>query len=110
LASEIQAIFHTKTLDEWMDVALKYDIAMGPANLIPDLLSDKHLQSREIIYDSVHPHAGPFKTVGWPAPVAGQPFGIEHEAPLVGEQSDEVLEELGYSDDEVRRLRERGVL
>jgi formyl-CoA transferase len=108
LAREIQRIFHTRTLDEWMTVALEYDIAMGPANHTADLLSDPHLQDREIIYDSVHPHAGPFKTVGWPAPVAGQPFEVNQQAPLVGEHTDAVLAGLGLSAEEIAALREQG--
>jgi formyl-CoA transferase len=110
LAAEIQKIFHTRTMDEWMALALEYDIAMGPANQAEEILDDVHIQAREIIYESVHPHAGPFTTVGWPAPVDGQPFGIGGDAPLLGEQTDEILAGLGRSASDIAALRERGII
>jgi len=110
LATEIQRIFHTKTLEEWMAVALEHDIAMGPANQTAELLSDPHLTSREIILNTVHPHAGPFTTVGWPAPVAGQPFEIDQEAPELGEHTDAVLAELGCTSEDIDRLHEQEIV
>jgi crotonobetainyl-CoA:carnitine CoA-transferase CaiB-like acyl-CoA transferase len=110
LATEIQKIFHTRTRDEWMTVAREHDIAMGPANQAIDILDDEHVRAREAVYESVHPQAGRFVTVGWPAPVAGQPFGIEHEAPLLGEHTDEILGELGRTEAEVAGLHERGIV
>ena len=42
----------------------------------------------------MHPHAGPFTLVGWPAPIDGQPFEVTRHAPLLGEHTDEILAEL----------------
>ena len=105
LAAEIQKIFHTRTRDEWMSVALKHDIAIAPANQAMDILDDPHLRAREIVHEAVHPHAGPFTTAGWPAPVLDQPFGIEHDAPLHGEHTNEILSEIGYSPGDIADLR-----
>jgi crotonobetainyl-CoA:carnitine CoA-transferase CaiB-like acyl-CoA transferase len=110
LAAEIQKIFHTRTRDEWMTLAREHDIAMGPANQALDILEDEHVRSREIVHESVHPHAGPFTTVGWPAPVSGQPFGIGNDAPLLGEHTDEVLAEIGRSAADIATLHERGIV
>jgi formyl-CoA transferase len=110
LAAEIQKIFHTRTRDEWMTLARQHDIAMGPANQALDILEDEHVRSREIVHESVHPHAGPFTTVGWPAPVSGQPFDIENDAPMLGEQTDQILAEIGRSAADIASLRERGVV
>lgn len=110
LAAELQKIFHTRTRDEWMVLARDHDVAMGPANQAKDILDDEHVRAREIVYESNHPHAGPFVTVGWPAPVAGQPFGIKNEAPLLGEQTDEILASLGRTEADIAELRERGVV
>jgi crotonobetainyl-CoA:carnitine CoA-transferase CaiB-like acyl-CoA transferase len=110
LAPILQEIFHQRTLAEWVDVALEADIAMGPANQLPDLLSDPHLAAREIIVETVDPHAGPFTTVGWPAPVDGQPFEVTRPAPLLGEHTDQVLKASGYSESEIEDLRARKVV
>jgi formyl-CoA transferase len=77
---------------------------------VEDTLQDPHLRAREIIHESVHPVAGPFTTVGWPAPVDGQPFDVERHAPTLGEHTDEILAEVGYSDDDINALREQGIV
>ncbi len=110
LRREVQKIFHTGTLQEWIAVALEHDIAMGPANSLGDLIDDPHLRAREIIHESEHPHAGPFTSVGWPAPVRGQPFDIFQPAPLLGEHTEEILSGLGRGRAEIDSLREEGVI
>ncbi len=46
LRAELQRIFSGRTLAEWMDVAVRYDIAMGPALHLADTRDDPHLQAR----------------------------------------------------------------
>jgi crotonobetainyl-CoA:carnitine CoA-transferase CaiB-like acyl-CoA transferase len=110
LAYELKSIMASHTLAEWMDIARDHDIPLSPANSLDEARSDAHLAAREIIHESVHPHAGPFTTVGWPAPVAGQPFDQRRPAPTLGEHTDEILTELGYSSEAIEELRSRGVV
>ncbi|ORB77189.1 CoA transferase, partial [Mycobacterium timonense] len=110
LAHILRPIMASRTLAEWMDIATKYDIPLSPANSVEGTLQDPHLRAREIIHESVHPVAGPFTTVGWPAPVDGQPFDVERHAPTLGEHTDEILAEIGYSADDIRTLREQGIV
>jgi crotonobetainyl-CoA:carnitine CoA-transferase CaiB-like acyl-CoA transferase len=110
LRHEIQKIFHTKTQNEWVEIAIKHDIAMGPSHRFEDLRDDAHLLSREILYEGVHPDAGPFSYVGWPAPISGQKFEVGQPAPSLGQHSEEILRELGYEPPQVRALREARVI
>lgn len=110
LARELQAIFHERTKAEWTEVAQAHDIALGPANQLDDLRDDPHLGAREIVHESVHPIAGPFTAVGWPARVAGQEFDMTKPAPSLGQQTGEVLAELGYDEAAIAALREHGAV
>jgi crotonobetainyl-CoA:carnitine CoA-transferase CaiB-like acyl-CoA transferase len=110
LAYELRDIVALRTLDEWMTLGLAHDIPFGPTNSLEETLHDPHLRAREIIHDSVHPAAGPFTTIGWPAPVDGQPFDVARPAPALGEHTDEILADLNYGPDDVARLREQGVI
>jgi crotonobetainyl-CoA:carnitine CoA-transferase CaiB-like acyl-CoA transferase len=110
LRHDLQSIFHQRTLAEWMDAALRADVAMGPANQLDDLLDDPHLSAREIIVETDHPMAGAVTQVGWPAPVFGQPFEVFRPAPALGEHTDEVLLELGYTPEALSGLRDSGII
>ncbi|MBV9996156.1 MAG: CoA transferase [Caulobacteraceae bacterium] len=110
LRREVQAIFHTKTQREWVDIAIEHDIAIGPANSGEDFRDDPHIQSRGIIFDAEHPDAGTFTYFGWPSKVSGQHFDVYRHAPAHGEQTDEILRSLGRSDADIARLRQAGIV
>jgi formyl-CoA transferase len=110
LRRELQSIFHTRTLAEWVTLAVEHDIAMGPCHLRQDLLTDPHLESRQIVHEEQHPDAGPFSTVGWPAPVADQRFEVFRPAPRLSQHTEEVLGELGLSSDDIGALRQRKII
>ncbi|MGE0386206.1 MAG: CaiB/BaiF CoA transferase family protein [Gammaproteobacteria bacterium] len=110
LRRELQSIFGSRTLAEWTQIAIDHDIAMGPAHAVEDIVDDPHIRAREIVYQEHHPHAGDFTTVGWPAPVRGQPFSVERHAPLLGEHTDAILAEIGYEADRIAALRTAKVI
>jgi crotonobetainyl-CoA:carnitine CoA-transferase CaiB-like acyl-CoA transferase len=103
-------VFRERTQAEWMDIARDFDIPLCPANSKLETLEDPHLNAREIVHHSKHPVAGPYTATGWPAPVLGQPFDQARHAPSLGEQTDEVLLQAGYSEKDIAGLRERGVV
>lgn len=111
LRRELQQIFHTRTLAEWLDVAREHDVAMGPTlRTIDELRDDPHLSARGIFVESSHPKAGPFTYLAEPGIVQGQPYEVRLPAPLLGEQTDGVLGELGYSSDRIATLRADGIV
>ena len=87
-----------------------HDIPLCPANSKSDTLTDPHLAAREIVHHSEHPVAGPYTSPGWPAPVGGQPFDTRRPAPALGEHTEEVLSEIGFSREDVAELRSRAVV
>lgn len=57
-----------------------------------------------------HPTAGAVKTVNIPVVFSETPGSIVRHPPRVGEHNDEILRELGYTDDKIEQLKETGVL
>lgn len=110
LRRQLQEIFHTRTQAEWVALAAEHDIALGPAHAIDDLRSDPQLAARGALVDVEHPVAGPFTHVTQPALVDGvRSTTVHRPAPALGEHTDEVLAELGYSASAIKALRADGI-
>jgi formyl-CoA transferase len=86
------------------------DVPCGPILDTSDLIVDEHLKVREMIVDVAHTQRGTFKTVGNPLKLSDSPVEIA-PSPLLGEHTEEILREvMGYSKDDVEKLRQQGVV
>jgi formyl-CoA transferase len=75
-----------------------------------EVLTDPHLRERGMICELEHPARGRFAMIGSPLRLSDSPTEVR-PAPLYGEHTDEVLTtHAGYTADDVRRLREKGVV
>ena len=63
-----------------------------------------------MVVELSHPTAGPIKSIGIPVKLSETPASIRRPAPLLGQHSEEVLQENGFSAEEVRRLAEAGII
>jgi crotonobetainyl-CoA:carnitine CoA-transferase CaiB-like acyl-CoA transferase len=109
LRLELQRIFGTRTLSEWMEVASDHDIAMGPALRFNEVRDDPHLVARGMVVTEHHDLFGDFLTLGNPVLVPGETFTIR-SAPAHGAHTDEILDELGYDAAARADLRAAGVI
>lgn len=106
----LRDIFLTKTAQEWVQIAIEYDIPLVPTNSRMEVLHDPHLLARDALETKAHPAVGAFTMPGWPALVQGQRYETHRHAPTLGEHTTEVLMELGLSDVELARLKGEGVI
>ena len=75
-----------------------------------EVLADPHLKAREMILDIDYPTRGTYKTVGCPVKLSDSPAEVTRP-PMLGEHTELLLGELcGVDADEIRRLREDGVV
>jgi formyl-CoA transferase len=75
-----------------------------------EVLADPHLKAREMIVDIDYPTRGTYQTVGCPVKLSDSTANVTRP-PLLGEHTEAVLEALCDVDaDEVRRLRDDGVV
>ncbi len=63
-----------------------------------------------MVMEVEQPGYGPVRMLGFPMKFSGAPSTIRLPAPNLGQHSDEVLAELGYSAQQCRTLREKGVI
>ncbi len=109
----------TDRLDAWMAQQGKHEmhhraarqgIAAGPINSVADVLADEQYAARGYFRELAHPRAGTLRYPGWPYRMTATPPGFSRAAPRLGEHTDAVCAGVGYTVEEVRELRQRGVL
>jgi len=83
----------------------------GPVYTADDIFFDQHFAQRQMLVEVEHPgSANPVRIAGVPIKLSGTPGGVRRRAPLLGEHTDEVLTELGYSASDIAQLRESGAV
>lgn len=99
----------TKTKFEVMDICNAVDIPVGPILSMKELAEEPSLRETGTIVEVDHPERGPYLTVGCPVKLSDSPAVVKR-SPLLGEHSEEVLGQLGYSADEITAMREVGAI
>jgi len=57
-----------------------------------------------------HPRAGRIKTIGFPVKMGRTPCAVSLPPPCLGQHTDEILNQLGYAQADIDRLRRDGVV
>jgi crotonobetainyl-CoA:carnitine CoA-transferase CaiB-like acyl-CoA transferase len=63
-----------------------------------------------MVVEKDHPLAGPIKLIGVPTKLSLTPGSVTLPPPTLGQHTDEILTTLGYSQDEIAKLREQGII
>jgi len=110
LFNHLTSVFKTKPRDEWVEILRQTDTCVAPVYLFDELDKDPHLIHRKMIVEVEHPAAGKVKQAGISVKLSDTPGEIRRLAPRSCEHTDEVLKELGYTTEEVGRLKAEGVI
>jgi crotonobetainyl-CoA:carnitine CoA-transferase CaiB-like acyl-CoA transferase len=97
----------SKPYDEWENIFKKTDILFARINRLSDLASDPDVLENKYIVDWDHPHWGKIKFPGFCYELSKTPPRIRNAAPSLGQHTEEVLLELGYTWDDIVRLKEK---
>ncbi len=106
----LEARFAERTTDAWMLELEKWGVPSGPINTIDRVMCDPQLAVRQMKTTVDHPTIGNLPMLGNPVKVEGVPEQYD-APPLLGEDSAAVLSRLlGYTEQEIARLREQQVI
>jgi crotonobetainyl-CoA:carnitine CoA-transferase CaiB-like acyl-CoA transferase len=92
------------TTAEWIDFCERKAIPAMPVNELASLWDDRHLVESGVVGFAEHPTEGRYRTIGSPVMFSATPATMRSHAPHPGEQTEEILRELGFDEAEIDRL------
>ena len=90
---DFDAVFQTKSTEEWLALLLEHDIWSSQVNSFDEMVDDPQIKHNEMIIEIEHPTIGKVKTTGFPVWFSDTPQKIYKSAPLLNEHADEILRE-----------------
>ncbi|MEO7853838.1 MAG: CoA transferase, partial [Rubrivivax sp.] len=99
----------TKTKFEAMDILNEFDIPCGPILSMKEIAEDQGLRATGTVVEVDHPKRGKYLTVGNPIKMSDSLTEVKR-SPLLGEHTDEVMGQLGYSAQDIAALRDAKVI
>lgn len=102
---DFDAVFKTKTTDEWLKILLAEDIWCSQVNTFDEMVQDPQIKHNEMIIEIDHPVVGKMKTTGFPVWFSETPQKIYKPSPLLNADAEEILNEFcNYSENEIKDI------
>ncbi|MBI3636874.1 MAG: CoA transferase, partial [Candidatus Rokubacteria bacterium] len=106
----VESVLARATTAEWMERLEKAQIAAGPVYELDQVFEDPQVKHLGVIAEVDQPAFGRVRTPAFPARASATPANSGRPAPLLGEHTAEILDELGLAKDEIARLHAAGII
>ena len=106
----IVALTAARTVQQWVDLLGAAGVPCGRIRNVAEVCTNPQLTERGKVVDRPHPTAGIVTMIGLPIELSDTPGRIQTAPPLLGEHTDDVLRDAGYTDDEIHTLRKDGAI
>jgi crotonobetainyl-CoA:carnitine CoA-transferase CaiB-like acyl-CoA transferase len=97
-----------KTAKEWLVLFREHGIWAGEVYGYKDLVNDPQIAHNKTFVEYDHPTEGHIKAPGFPFKFSKSPGSVAKGAPLIGEDTRDVLKTLGYSQEKIEALLTSG--
>ena len=106
----LRAQFRKKPREYWLPRLDANNIPNAPINTIPEVFNNPQIKHMGIPRQITHPRMGVSNLVGSPINMSDTPPRFFRPAPLLGEQTDEILIRLGFDKEAIQELRSTGAI
>jgi formyl-CoA transferase len=110
LISLLDRIFAEKDMEHWQSALEANDIPHSVLSTYDEVVDDPQLASNDVFAELDHPQFGRMRTINTPVCLEGTEKVRPEAAPSLGQHSDEILAELGFSELEIGDFVRRGVV
>ena len=100
----------TKTLAQWEEFLVDVDVCWAPVKTLEEVLQERHFRERKMVVDLSDKQGGRTTLFGTPINLSATPGSLRTPAPGFGENTRDILSELGYSTAEIDALVEKGIV
>jgi len=108
LKAEIAIEIGKRPLAEWTTLFAARDVCVEPVLTIPEMLAHPQVQARGLVVDVPKPDGGTQKQIASPLKFSAGKAEYRGVGTAVGAHTDEILQELGYSSEQIAALRQTG--
>lgn len=105
VVSFLRQTFLTRSREEWLELLRPLDIEVGPVNEPAEVFSDSQVLHRQMVLEIDHPIRGKTRQIGLPVKLSETPGVIRGAAPAIGQDTEGILQELGYTESAIEELR-----
>ncbi|MBN2060937.1 MAG: CoA transferase [Deltaproteobacteria bacterium] len=102
--------FASKTRNEWMNLLLARGLKFAPVQDISEVFKDPQVLLNDYLVDFDYPSLGKVKIPGYPVHFSAARAGTRSAAPGIGEHTDTVMREMGFTRQEIKKLKKEGII
>jgi crotonobetainyl-CoA:carnitine CoA-transferase CaiB-like acyl-CoA transferase len=110
LNAEIDSVLPSKTSAEWVDIFNRAGVPCGPIYSIDQVFQDPQVEHLGIAATVKHPVLGDIRVQNQPVKLSRTPATMARATPEYGEQTEEVLREMGYGDADIAAFRQSKII
>ena len=106
----LDEVFPKKTTEDWMKLLTEIDILATPVQQYRDILNNEQALINGYITEMDHPQIGKVRVVGNPIKLSETPLYTKNPPPELGQHSEEILLEAGFSWEDIAAFRDKEVV
>ena len=107
---ELEKATVSKTSAEWVEILNKAGVPCGPILIVKEVFEDEQIRHLKLATKIQHPRLGEQEVQNLPVTLSRTPGKVVSASPDLGEHTDQVLGELGYSKDDIAALHREGAV
>jgi crotonobetainyl-CoA:carnitine CoA-transferase CaiB-like acyl-CoA transferase len=111
LEAELSAVFRQRPTAEWVELlADDRGLPVAPLHDVDEALHNEQVSERDMLTTADHPAAGEVPVIEHPLNFRNASSGFGDAPPLLGEDTQAILRELGYDDEDIETFRNAGAI